>query len=208
MFLTREPTAMIQRFVKTASAAALVTTLVAGAAFSATFGASANAADAASATAAKNAVTAVFKQMNVPVEGRFSRFSADVHFNPANVAAASAKIDVEVASFDLGSPEYNQEVAGDEWFDAAHFPHATFVSTRIQPAANGAYSVAGKLTIRGKTTDVVVPVQYHKDGANQVFDGALPVKRLVYGIGTGEWKDTSIVADDVQIKFHIVTAAH
>ena len=102
----------------------------------------------------------------------------------------------------------NQEVAGDEWFDAAHFPRATFVSTRIQPAANGAYSVAGKLTIRGKTTDVVVPVQYHKDGADQVFDGALPVKRLVYGIGTGEWKDTSVVADDVQIKFHIVTAAH
>jgi polyisoprenoid-binding protein YceI len=195
---------MIQRFVHTASLAALVTTLVTTLVAGAAFSANANAADAA----AKNAVTAVFKQMNVPVEGRFNRFNADVHFDPANVAAASAKIDVDVASFDIGSPEYNSEVAGDEWFDAAHFPHATFVSTRIQPAANGAFSVTGKLTIRGKTTDVVVPVQYHKDGANQVFDGALPVKRLVYGIGTGEWKDTSVVADDVQIKFHIVTAAH
>lgn len=27
-----------------------------------------------------------------------------------------------------------------------------------------------------------------------------------YNIGTGEWKDTSIVADDVQIKFHVVAA--
>lgn len=192
---------MIKRLVHTASVAALA----AGAAFGASFAANAN---AAAAAAAKNSVTAVFKQMNVPVEGRFNRFNADVHFDPANVAAATAKIDVEVASFDVGAPEYNSEVAGDEWFDAAHFPHATFVSTRIQPAANGAYSVAGKLTIRGKTADVVVPVQYHKDGANQVFDGALPIKRLVYGVGTGEWKDTSIVADDVQIKFHIVTAAH
>jgi polyisoprenoid-binding protein YceI len=164
----------------------------------------------AAADPAKSTVSAVFKQMNVPVEGHFNKFAADVHFDPANVAASNAKIDVDVASFDIGSPEYNDEVAGEAWFDAAHFPRATFVSAKITPGASGtsgSYTVAGKLTIRGKTTDVVVPVQYHKDGANQVFDGTLPIKRLTYGIGTGEWKDTSVVADDVQIKFHIVTAA-
>jgi polyisoprenoid-binding protein YceI len=187
---------MIQRLARTVS----VVALAAGAAFAT------NASVAADA--AKNTVTAVFKQMNVPVEGRFNHFAADVHFDPANVAGSSAKLDVDVASFDIGAPEYNKEVAGDEWFDAAHFPHATFVSTQIKPGANGAFTVTGKLTIKGKTTDVVVPVQYHKDGANQVFDGTLPIKRLTYNIGTGEWKDTSVVADDVQIKFHIVSAAH
>jgi polyisoprenoid-binding protein YceI len=191
---------MIQRLARTVSVATAIAALAAGVGFSA----NANAA----AESAASTVTAVFKQMNVPVEGRFNKFSADVHFDPANVGAASAKIDVDVASFDIGAPEYNKEVAGDEWFDAAHFPHATFVSTQIKAGANGAYSVAGKLTIKGKTTDVVVPVQFHKDGANEVFDGALPIKRLSYGIGTGEWKDTSVVADDVQIKFHIVAAAH
>ena len=195
---------MIQRLASKVSIVALGVALAAGAAFTASFATNADAA----AEAAKSSVSAVFKQMNVPVEGGFNRFKADVHFDPANAAASSAKLDVEVASFDLGSPDYNKEVAGDEWFDAAHFPHATFVSTQIKPGANGAYTVAGKLTIKGKTTDVVVPVQFHKDGANQVFDGALPIKRLAYGIGSGEWKDTSIVADDVQIKFHIVTAAH
>ncbi|MFC5431550.1 YceI family protein [Paraburkholderia denitrificans] len=189
---------MTKRLVLTASVAALA------AAFSMSFIVNASAAEQAS----KTTVSAVFKQMNVPVEGRFNRFNADVRFDPANVAAASAKMDIEVASFDLGAPEYNKEVAGESWFDAARFPRATFVSTRISPSTNGAYSVAGKLTIKGKTTDVVVPVKYRKDGANQVFDGTLPIKRLTYGIGAGEWKDTSIVADDVQIKFHIVTAAH
>ncbi|OBR52575.1 polyisoprenoid-binding protein [Paraburkholderia tropica] len=195
---------MIHRLVQKASVVALGAALAAGAAFTASFALNADAAP----EAGKSTVSAVFKQMNVPVEGKFNHFSADVHFDPANAAASSAKLDVEVASFDLGSPDYNKEVAGDEWFDAGKFPHATFVSTQIKAGANGAYSVAGKLTIKGKTTDVVVPVQYHKDGANQVFDGALPIKRLAYNIGTGEWKDTSIVADDVQIKFHIVAAAH
>ncbi|CAM2180109.1 YceI family protein [Paraburkholderia sacchari] len=195
---------MIQRLASKVSIVALGVALAAGASFTASFATNADAA----AEAAKSSVSAVFKQMNVPVEGRFNRFNADVRFDPANAAASSAKLDVEVASFDLGSPDYNKEVAGDEWFDAAHFPRATFVSTQIKAGANGAFTVAGKLTIRGKTTDVVMPVTYHKDGANQVFDGALPIKRLAYGVGTGEWKDTSIVADDVQIKFHIVTAAH
>ncbi len=36
------------------------------------------------------------------------------------------------------------------------------------------------------------------------FDGVLPIKRSTFNIGTGEWKDTSIVADEVQIKFHLV----
>jgi polyisoprenoid-binding protein YceI len=189
---------MIQRLAHTASVAAFA------AALSLTFSVSADAA----ADNAKNSVTAVFKQMNVPVEGHFNQFSAEVRFDPANLAAASAKIDVDVASFDIGAPEYNKEVAGDEWFDAAHFPHATFVSTRVTASAGGGYAVAGKLTIKGKTTDVVVPVQFHKDGVTEMFDGTLPIKRLAYGIGTGEWKDTSVVADDVQIKFHIVAAAH
>jgi polyisoprenoid-binding protein YceI len=154
-----------------------------------------NAAFGEAAIAAKSTVSVVFKQMNVPVDARFNHFVANVRFDPANVAASSAELDVEVQSFDLGSADYNQEVVGAEWFDTAHF-------------ANGAYSVEGRLTIKGKTVDVVVPVQYHKDGPNQVFDGTLPIKRLAFSIGTGEWKDTSVVADDVQIKFHLVVVAH
>jgi polyisoprenoid-binding protein YceI len=33
----------------------------------------------------------------------------------------------------------------------------------------------------------------------------LPIKRLTFNIGDGEWKDTSVVADEVVIKFRVVT---
>ena len=46
----------------------------------------------------------------------------------------------------------------------------------------------------------VVP---QRDRALQVFEGSLPIKRLAYAIGEGEWKDTSIVADEVVIKFRV-----
>ncbi|WP_323140555.1 YceI family protein [Massilia phyllosphaerae] len=158
----------------------------------------------AAVDAQKSSLTVTFKQMNVPVDAKFKTMNANVHFDPANLAASKAQIDVDVASFDLGSAEYNHEVTGKDWFDAKGFPRATFVSSSIKPGANGTYSVTGTLTIRGKTRTVVVPLQFHKDGAGQVFDGSLTFKRLDFGIGQGEWSDTSIVANDVTLKFHVV----
>ena len=156
--------------------------------------------------ASKSAVTATFKQLNVPVEAKFRQFSASIDYNAAKPEASKASVDIAITSFDLGDPEYNGEVMKKDWFNAAQFPKAGFVSTSMKLAANGKLEAIGKLTIKGKTTDVSFPVSIKKDGSNLVFDGALPIKRLTFNIGEGEWKDTSTVADEVIIKFHVVTA--
>jgi polyisoprenoid-binding protein YceI len=113
-------------------------------------------------------------------------------------------VNIDVASFDLGDPDYNKEVLKKEWFNAAQFPKASFVSSQIKPAATGKLDVTGKLTIKGKTTEVHFPLSVKKDGAGAIFEGTLPIKRLNYNIGEGEWKDTGMVADEVLIKFRIV----
>ncbi len=157
--------------------------------------------------AAKSTVTAVARQIGVPMEGKFKKFDATVDFDPAKLATSSAKVEIDVASFEIGDATTTKEVKGKDWFDAAKFPKAIFQSTSIKNGAPGKYEVAGKLTIKGKTMDVVVPATYRQDGGGQVFEGVLPIKRTVFNIGAGEWSDTSVVADDVQIKFHIVTPA-
>ncbi|WP_153101303.1 YceI family protein [Paraburkholderia hayleyella] len=155
---------------------------------------------------AKSSVSAISKQMNVPIEGKFKKFSAQIVFDPAKPTAGSAQLTVNVDSYDLGDESYNEQVRGKDWFDAKGFPVATFVSSAIAPAGGNQYKVTGKLTLKGKTQTVVVPVTVTQQGASQVFAGALPVKRLQFDIGTGEWKDTSVVADEVVIKFHLVAA--
>ncbi|WP_137923275.1 YceI family protein [Cupriavidus sp. 2SB] len=157
--------------------------------------------------AAKSSVTAVAKQIGVPMEGKFKKFDATLDFDPAKLATSSAKVEIDVSSFEIGDAETTKEVKGKDWFDAGKFPKAVFQSTSIKAGAAGRYDVVGKLTIKGKTIDVTVPATYKQDGGAQVFDGVLPIKRTVFNIGDGEWKDTSVVADDVQIKFHIVTPA-
>jgi polyisoprenoid-binding protein YceI len=153
---------------------------------------------------AKSAVTAVFKQLNVPVEAKFKKFSAQIDFDAAKPENSKASLEIDIPSFDLGDPEYNQEVLKKEWFNAAQFPKANFVSTSMKADASGKLNVSGKLTIKGKTADVSFPLAVKKDGAATVFDGNLPIKRLTFNIGDGEWKDTSTVADEVVIKFHVV----
>ncbi len=153
---------------------------------------------------AKSNVVATFKQLNVPVDAKFNKFAATINFDAAKPTEGRANVEIDVTSFDLGEAEYNKEVQKKEWFNAPQFPKASFVSSSIKAAGAGKYDVAGKLTIKGKTTDVSFPLTVKKDGATQVFDGVLPIKRLTYNIGEGEWKDTGMVADEVTIKFHIV----
>lgn len=153
---------------------------------------------------AKSSVSAVFRQMNVPVEAKFRKFTAQIDFDSAKPEASKAAIEIDIASFDLGDPDYNKEVQKKEWFHTAQFPKASFVSSALKADGAGKFDVAGKLTMKGKTADVRFPLTMKKDGANQVFEGALPVKRLAFNIGEGEWKDTSMVADEVVIKFRVV----
>lgn len=153
----------------------------------------------------KSSVTAGFRQMGVPVDGKFQKFALALQFDPGKPELAQVRFDVDVASFDIGDASYNQEVRGKAWFNAAAFPRALFVSSTVRQTAPGRYLVNGKLTIKGIASDVAIPVQFRKDGALQVFDGALPIKRLQFNIGEQEWRDTSLVADEVQLKFHVVT---
>ena len=153
----------------------------------------------------KSSVAIVFKQMNVPVDAKFKKFSAAIDYQAAQPENSKASVEIDLASFDLGDPDYNKEVLKKEWFNVAQYPKASFVATSMKAGSAGTLNVSGTLSIKGKVANVSFPMSVKKDGANQVFDGSLPIKRLTFNIGEGEWKDTGMVADEVTIKFHVVT---
>lgn len=155
---------------------------------------------------ANSGVSAVFKQMNVPVEAKFKNFSAEIDYDAAKPEASKARVDIATASLDLGDADMNREVAKKEWFNAAQYPKASFVSSSIKTAGPGKLDVAGKLTAKGRTAEVRFPLAVKAEGGKQVFEGQLPLHRLAFNIGEGEWKDTSMVADEVIIKFRITAA--
>lgn len=153
---------------------------------------------------AKSAVSATFQQMGVGVDASFRKFNAQVDYDAAKPEKSKANVEIDISSFDLGDADYNKEVLKKEWFNAAQFPKASFVSSAIRASAPGKLDVTGKLTIKGKTADVAFPVTVKKAGNATQLEGKLPIKRLAFSIGEGEWKDTSIVADEVTITFRVV----
>lgn len=156
--------------------------------------------------AANSKIAFGYQQMGVKMDGRFKKFAAQLAFDPAKPTAAKAAFDVELASIDTGADESDQEVAGKTWFNTKAFPTARFVSTAVKPLGGNRYEVAGQLSIKGKTQDVVVPATFTAQGSTAAFDGAFTIRRGDFAIGEGAWAKFDTVANDVQIKFHITAS--
>lgn len=148
-----------------------------------------------------------YKQMNVPMDGNFQRFSGQLRFDPAKPMLAKAALDIHLASIDTGSTEGDEEVAGKLWFNTAQFPVARFVTTSVKPLGNNRYQVTGKMSIKGKTRVVGTSATFRQQGANGVFEGSFVLKRADFGIGEGMWADYGTVANEVQIKFRLVATS-
>ncbi len=152
---------------------------------------------------AQSQITFVSKQMGVPVEGQFKKFDAQIAFDPAKLATSKVAFTVDTGSATLGVKESDAELPKPTWFNVPKFPQATFQSTAIKALGGGKYEVAGKLSIKGTSQDVTVPVTMTQAGAVTTATGSFPIKRLAFKIGENEWADTSMVADDVQVKFKL-----
>ena len=147
-----------------------------------------------------------YSQMGVPMDGRFRKFSSQLSFDPAQPATARVAIDVDLASIDTGTPELDTEAAGKDWFNFKSFPTARFVATGVKPLGGNRYSVAGKLTIKGRSKDIVVPATFATQGNAGVFAGQFTIRRGDFAIGEGAWAAFDIVANDVTVKFRIAAS--
>lgn len=153
---------------------------------------------------AQSEITFVSKQMGVPVEGRFRKFDAQIAFDPKKPEAGKVAFTIDMGSATFGSPEVDVELPKATWFNVPKFPQATFQSSAIKAVGGGKFEVTGKLAIKGSTQNVVVPVALTQAGGATTATGGFTLKRLEFKIGEGEWADTSMVANDVQVKFKLL----
>jgi polyisoprenoid-binding protein YceI len=152
--------------------------------------------------ATKSTMVATFKQAGVAVASPFTTFKGVINFDPKNVAAATALIEVDMASLELGDPAYNAELRKKSWFDSATYPRAVLKSTAIKAASAGRFEATGTLTVKGRVLTITVPVSTSTTAAGAAFDGTFVMSRKAFGIGDPIWEDA--VEDKVSVKFHLV----
>ena len=153
--------------------------------------------------AAGSEIAFITRQMGVPVEVKFGQFSAQVTLDPKKPETGSVTLSIETGSARFGSPEVDVEVPKATWLNVPRFPQATFKSSAIKAAGPGRFEVAGKLSIKGTVRDITVPVQLTQAGATSTATGSFVIKRLEFKVGEDEWADTSMLANDIQVRFKL-----
>jgi len=138
-------------------------------------------------------------------DGEFRRFEAAIHFEAADLPGSRFQVSVDTGSVDTKDADRDSILRGPEFFDVARWPTARFETTGFRALGPARYEATGKLTLRDVTREVRLPFEFvvDSDGESATMKGGTSIQRLDYGVGQGEWEDTTWVGNEVKIAFEL-----
>jgi polyisoprenoid-binding protein YceI len=103
---------------------------------------------------------------------RFTRYDAELQFDPANPAASKVKVEIDPKSIAAdGAPDgFMATLAGPGWLDGDKYPQMTYRSTKVEPVGAKGLRISGELTLHGVTRPVTLNATYNGGYASHPFD--------------------------------------
>jgi polyisoprenoid-binding protein YceI len=94
---------------------------------------------------------------------RFSRFDAQLTFDPSNIAASTVVTTIEAASFEMdAAPQMCLDIMkGPQMLDTAKFPQIVFRSQKVRLTGAKSMQITGTLTLHGVTRPMVLEATYN-----------------------------------------------
>ena len=127
----------------------------------------------------------------IGVEGRFEDFDGTIVYNREAPELSRIQWRVKVASVDTGEPDRDRALQQREYFDAAHYPEISFVSSQVRALASDRLEVTGTMAIRGTSKQLTVQVTYGgrhdapELGPIEIFQTTFRLNRLDFGLVGG-----------------------
>ena len=144
-------------------------------------------------------------QNDVPVQGGFDSFAADIAFHPEALATSKVKITVDMASVFADYDEIAETLKTAEWFDSGDFPQAVLETESFTALGEQRYEAKATLSIKDHKMPVTLHFTLNAFNDTQAnVSGEAILKRTDFGIG---WEDTDSVKDDVKVKFSVMARA-
>jgi len=144
------------------------------------------------------------------VRGHFGNIGGSIVMNDADITKSTVNVTIDVTTVDTGVAARDSDLKGPNFFDAAQFPTATFVSTSVAKSGGG-LTITGNLTLHGVTKPVTLnvegptgPVQGMDKKQHQGFSGTTTISRTAFGIAAKF--PSAVVGDDVQLTFDLDVA--
>lgn len=120
--------------------------------------------------------------------GSFEDFSGNFSYDPDDLAASSADLEVDVASLTSNHAERDKHIKSDDFLDVAEYPTASFTSTGFEPTGENQGVLSGELTMHGETRAIEMPVTLLGEGEDPWgnyragFEGSTTLALADYGI--------------------------
>ncbi|PZU08922.1 MAG: hypothetical protein DI606_14560 [Sphingobium sp.] len=135
--------------------------------------------------------------------GTIAEPTGTLTLDKANPANSKVSVTFQIANLRTGVAKLDEHLLKPDFFDAAKFPTATFVSTSVKPeGANGA-EITGNLTLHGVTKPVTLDTQFYGVGPNPMtkkenigFVATGTIKRSDFGMGAF----VPLVSDAIELK--------
>jgi len=146
-------------------------------------------------------LTFVGIQADAEFEGTFERFDADIQFDPQDLAGSRFDVTIDMASVNSHDSERDDAIKSEDLFAVKQFPAAHYVADKFTAKGSNKFTGAGKLTLRNVTREVPIEFTFEQKSGSAWLKGAAQLKRLDFGVGQGDWKDTENVGNEVKVSF-------
>ena len=135
--------------------------------------------------------------------GAFPGFATRLSFDPKQLATARLEVAIPLATATTSNADYDGELRGNAFFNSTKFPQATYSASKFRALGGNRYAADGTLSLRGVDKPVTLEFTW-TPGAKPVLAGKASVKRLDFGVGGGDWADTSTIPNEVAISTKVV----
>ena len=160
---------------------------------------------------AHSAINFTINHFFTPVDGTFSDYDADVHFDPENLEESRVNVTIPVSSVDTRNERRDGHLQSDDFFNVEQWPNIQFTSHSIESRGDNEFVAIGEMTIRDVTRDFELPftlqgVMDHPMQDDTVVAGitaSAELMRTDYGVGVGDWAATAVVGDKVDIQLNL-----
>lgn len=141
------------------------------------------------------------------VSGRFTKFTGTIRLDEKDPAKSSIQGTILISSITTNDEKRDTHLKSPDFFDVETYPEITFVSSHVEKRGNG-YLARGKLTIRGITKEVEMPVVISgpiRDpwGNTKLgIEASLKINRQDFGVSWNQTLDGGgvVVGDEVEIR--------
>jgi polyisoprenoid-binding protein YceI len=135
--------------------------------------------------------------------GNFPDFSTKLSFDPAKLADARLDVTIPLATANTGNADRDSTLRDADFFNVAKYAQARYTASGFRSLGGNRYAADGTLSLRGVSKPVTLTFTW-TPGTKPVLSGKATVKRLDFGVGSGDWADTATIPNDVAISTKVV----